>query len=69
MRINYQGTVADRPMNTVVVEPATTEAPQLTINLRKIYYGFNTQPSNERSPSDICRHGYSGNNDIGQGRL
>lgn len=29
MRINYQGTVADRPMNTVVVEPATTEAPQL----------------------------------------
>jgi hypothetical protein len=32
MRINYQGTVADRPMNTVVVEPAATEEPQLPAN-------------------------------------
>lgn len=30
MRINnYRGTVADRPIDTIVVEPAVTEAPQL----------------------------------------
>jgi hypothetical protein len=30
MRINnYQGTVADRPIDTVIVEPAATETPQL----------------------------------------
>lgn len=30
MRINnYQGTVADRPINTVVVEPVAAETPQL----------------------------------------
>ena len=32
MRINdYQGTVADRPIDTVVVEPAATENTQLSV--------------------------------------
>ena len=33
MRINnYQGTVADRPIDTVVVEPATAESPLLPVH-------------------------------------
>jgi len=33
MRVNnYQGTVADRPVDTVVVEPATIGTPQLPAN-------------------------------------
>ena len=32
MRINnYRGTVADRPIDTLVVQPAATETPQLPV--------------------------------------